>query len=261
MIRNHFSICFFIVVISLVLSGRPACADSITVIGQDSAGIGLDSTADDTVCQDNTLAVMGGKVGIGTVTPTKQVEVVGSVSATAFYGNGATLSGFGSLAALDSVDTGHLENGSVTEDKLAASLTFDGGDLMNMSGAGVGAGSAGLVLPWGTDVSAAVQEGRISWDSDDDTLYVGNGSSVVKINKSLTIVYYSSSDSESAYVACGSGNPVSGGCKNTGEAPVTTSCPATGADSCTTTNPTGWYCETTTGSGETVTAYVICIAY
>jgi hypothetical protein len=261
MIRNHFSICFFIVLISLIVSGRHVCADSIAVVGQDSAGIGLDSAADDTVCQDNTLAVMGGKVGIGTVTPTKQLEVVGSVSATAFYGNGATLSGFGSLAALDSVDSGHLESGSVTENKLAAPLYFDAGDLLEMSGTGVGNSLAGLVLPQGTDVSQAVQEGRISWDLDDDTLYVGNGSSVVEINKGLTIVYCSSSDSESAYVACSSGDPVSGGCKNTGEAPVTTSCPATGADTCTTTNPTGWYCETTTGSGETVTAYVICIAY
>jgi hypothetical protein len=45
----------------------------------------------------------------------------------------------------------------------------------------VNAGGGSVILPQGTDVSGNTAEGQISWDSDDDKLYVGDGSSAVEI--------------------------------------------------------------------------------
>ena len=61
---------------------------------------------------------------------------------------------------------------------LAGTETLTNKTLTNPT---INAGSGGVTLPQGTDVSANTAEGRISWDSDDDKLYVGDGASVVEI--------------------------------------------------------------------------------
>jgi hypothetical protein len=62
-----------------------AMGNSIWVDGENSFGIGLDfSFKKWKISQDNTMAIMGGNVGIGTVWPKTKLDVVGTVTATEF---------------------------------------------------------------------------------------------------------------------------------------------------------------------------------
>lgn len=56
-------------------------AITVSPLASYSMGIGLDPTVD-TLAQPNTMAIMGGKVGIETVTPTEALSVVGNVTIT-----------------------------------------------------------------------------------------------------------------------------------------------------------------------------------
>jgi hypothetical protein len=58
-----------------------AMGNRINVSGTNSFGIGLNSTAY-TLSQANTMAIMGGNVGIGTVTPSVALEVTGNIEYT-----------------------------------------------------------------------------------------------------------------------------------------------------------------------------------
>jgi len=82
-----------------------------------------------------------------------------------------------------STDTLQIKDGGVTENKLAASLTFDDGDLVDLSPTyTTSAGTTkGLILPKANDVSTATAIGQISWDIDDKTLYVGDGTTAISI--------------------------------------------------------------------------------
>ncbi|KAF5435658.1 Head domain of trimeric autotransporter adhesin [Candidatus Methanophagaceae archaeon] len=53
----------------------------ITAQGHYSFGIGLDDTAR-TITQSNTMAIMGGDVGIGTTSPTSKLHVIGKATIT-----------------------------------------------------------------------------------------------------------------------------------------------------------------------------------
>lgn len=72
-------------------------------------------------------------------------------------------------------NTVQVKDAGITENKLAATLAFDDGDLLNLSAVNAGSTGEGLILPQAVDVSAATAEGQISWDTDNDTLYVGDG--------------------------------------------------------------------------------------
>jgi len=67
-------------------SGSTALGNSITVSGTDSFGIGLDGSSN-TLSQSNTMSIMGGNVGIGTITPSAALEVVGSIETTSLNDN------------------------------------------------------------------------------------------------------------------------------------------------------------------------------
>ena len=54
-----------------------ALGSKINVTGQDSVGIGLDHTGSYALSQNNTMSIMGGKVGIGTTTPDYDLTVIG----------------------------------------------------------------------------------------------------------------------------------------------------------------------------------------
>ncbi|MDM8562879.1 tail fiber domain-containing protein, partial [Candidatus Marithioploca araucensis] len=83
--------------------------------------------------------------------------------------------------ATDAVETAEIKDANVTEDKLAASLAFDDGDLLNLSAINASGTGEGLTLPQAADVSLATAEGQVSWDSDDNKLYVGNGTTAQEI--------------------------------------------------------------------------------
>jgi hypothetical protein len=57
-----------------------ALGDKITVSGANSVGINLDPLAAQTVALDKTMAIMGGKLGVGTVSPATALEVAGSIT-------------------------------------------------------------------------------------------------------------------------------------------------------------------------------------
>ncbi|MEH6345653.1 MAG: hypothetical protein V7785_11245, partial [Bermanella sp.] len=87
--------------------------------------------------------------------------------------------------AFDDLGSGtNLIDGIVSEDKLAASLVFDDGDILNLSAIDASSDSEGLILPQADDTSAATAEGQITWDSDDDALFIGTGGAQVQLNTS-----------------------------------------------------------------------------
>ncbi|MDM8548390.1 hypothetical protein QUF61_18010, partial [Candidatus Venteria ishoeyi] len=57
------------------------------------------------------------------------------------------------------------------------SVTFGSTELLDLSGIDASTTTEGLRLPQAADVSNATAEGQISWDTDNDTLFVGTGSS------------------------------------------------------------------------------------
>lgn len=59
-----------------------AMGRSMTVSGNNSCGINLSSGSGYTLSQVNTMAVVGGKLGIGTVTPGDPLDVAGNINAT-----------------------------------------------------------------------------------------------------------------------------------------------------------------------------------
>ncbi|MFA5953498.1 MAG: hypothetical protein WC812_02815 [Candidatus Pacearchaeota archaeon] len=61
-----------------------AMGKGIEVSGSNSVGIGLNDQSGTIVSQANTMAIMGGKVGIGTTTPQSELDVNGDIS---FSGN------------------------------------------------------------------------------------------------------------------------------------------------------------------------------
>ncbi len=103
----------------------------------------------------------------------------------AMSGDIAIASGGATTIQTDAVETAMILNANVTEDKLAASLAFDDGDLLNLSAVNASGTGEGLVLPQATDTSASTAEGQITWDSDDDTLYIGDGAGVQAISGGL----------------------------------------------------------------------------
>lgn len=89
------------------------------------------------------------------------------------------------------------------------------GALLDMSAVNSSSTTEGLKLPQAADVSAATAEGQISWDSDDDKLYVGNGTTAQEIGGGGGgggYTTYTSSGSGKVTATCSSGTAVMGGC-------------------------------------------------
>jgi hypothetical protein len=86
----------------------------------------------------------------------------------------------GSVADITSV--WDVTSGAVATPTIGSGEYLDGG-----SGTTVDASGEGIILPRGVDVSAATAEGQISWDSDDDILYVGDGAAVSQIGGTVAL--------------------------------------------------------------------------
>jgi hypothetical protein len=79
------------------------------------------------------------------------------------------------------IDSTEITDDVVSADDLAAALTFADGDFLNLSSINASSTTEGLRLPQATVVTSSTAEGQIAWDTDNDILYVGDGSSVVAI--------------------------------------------------------------------------------
>lgn len=108
----------------------------------------------------------------------------GDVTELALGANGTFLQSNGAAAAPtweaaagggDITSVWDTASGAVTTPKIGTGEFLDGGT------ATTDAAGEGILLPRSNDVSAATAEGQISWDADNDLLYVGDGVAVVSI--------------------------------------------------------------------------------
>ena len=98
--------------------------------------------------------------------------VVGSVDAAALADN--------------SVATGEIVDDTITATDLNATLTMTDGDLLDFSASNASTTTDGMILPQNTDCSSATAEGQVCWDSDSDTLNIGDASASVTVGVSVS---------------------------------------------------------------------------
>ncbi len=75
----------------------------------------------------------------------------------------------------DTVTSTMILDNNLTASDLSATLAFADGDLLNLSAVNNSSTSEGLLLPQATDCNSGTAEGQICWDTDSDTLLIGNG--------------------------------------------------------------------------------------
>jgi len=75
-----------------------------------------------------------------------------------------------------------LQSGSVAAAELAAILLLSDGDLLDMDAIDCSSAGEGLLLPQATICTSATAEGQICWDTDNDTLYIGDGAAASLIS-------------------------------------------------------------------------------
>lgn len=142
--------------------GHSAAADgdyslafgSITVSGADSVGINLDDTVAETLSQANSMAIMGGNLGIGTVTPSYKLHLVGN-----YYQDGMMqVTPKNALLAGENIIYGNLPNTSDSGANLLL-LQNNAVDKFKVSALGAGIFAGSLTATQATFSSGLVVNG------------------------------------------------------------------------------------------------------
>lgn len=110
----------------------------------------------------------------------------GKVSGAALTSLASIPAGAGTIPAVNTplgstIESAEISDGTITTDDLNATLTFSDGDLISLSAIDMSSTTEGLILPQADSVTNATAEGKIAWDANDDTLYVGTGSAAVAV--------------------------------------------------------------------------------
>jgi hypothetical protein len=99
-----------------------------------------------------------------------------SFSSTYFTASGGTIS-----IASQGISSTEIADNTITTTDLSATLTFADGDLLDLDAINVSSGTEGLLLPQASSCASGVSEGQICWDTNDEVLYVGNGTGGVTL--------------------------------------------------------------------------------
>ena len=99
--------------------------------------------------------------------------------------NAAAAIAYSKLSLASSLVTSDITDNTLTTSDLNATLTFIDADLLDLSAINASSATEGLILPQATSVTASTAEGQITWDTDNDTLYIGNSVSATIISGAL----------------------------------------------------------------------------
>src|SRR3990167_3517787 len=99
----------------------------------------------------------------------------------AYLGNGVDTYEDGSIVSADienaSIVAADISSNIVNSTLLTAYINLSDGDFLDMSAINASNNREGIKLPQNTSCSSATAEGQLCWDTDDDKLYVGTGTS------------------------------------------------------------------------------------
>ncbi len=156
---------------------------STTVITTETlAATGAVSTGALTSTSSSTGASTSSSVSTVNVTASGAVAVTGAVTSGS-VSTGASVSTSVTTGAI--VSTGLTVNGTATSDDSstgASTSTSVSTGAITATGA-VDLGAATLEIPNSTDVSANTGEGLLSWESDRDLLFIGDGAAVQQLTR------------------------------------------------------------------------------
>ena len=85
------------------------------------------------------------------------------------------------VSATAAISASKLADDEIDQEELAATLTLSDGDFLNLSAINTSSTTEGLRLPQTTSCTSGTADGQVCWDTDNDFLSVGTGSSAVAL--------------------------------------------------------------------------------
>jgi hypothetical protein len=147
-----------------------AIGQGIEAAGERSVAIALNDQNGTVIGQDNTLAILGGTVGLGHATPSVALEVVGDVSASGIVKGATGIFGTSTVTIHDDVLVSAGGRIGIGTDTPTQALTIDSGSVLQTPGDPVLVGTLGIgANSFGLDVS-----GRYAYvvDANSDDLKI-----------------------------------------------------------------------------------------